>query len=130
MRRYSYSSWCAGDPTVVLRKGPRIADPPDRSAFPADASRGDGAPGTPPCARLKGGGGNHANRVEILGRLPDYHTGTGYRVTPIVGWAEPPLTTARITSLTSSKSLSPSSSMPATTATSAFFGDGCATTGQ
>jgi len=32
------------------------------------------------------------DRVEILGRLPEYHTSTGYRVTPIVGWAEPPLT--------------------------------------
>jgi 8-oxo-dGTP pyrophosphatase MutT (NUDIX family) len=31
-------------------------------------------------------------RVEILGRLPEYHTSTGYRVTPVVGWAEPPLT--------------------------------------
>lgn len=31
-------------------------------------------------------------RVEVLGRLPDYHTATGFKVTPIVGWAEPPLT--------------------------------------
>ena len=30
-------------------------------------------------------------RVEILGRLPDYLTSTGYSVTPVVGWAEPPL---------------------------------------
>ncbi|QJR15788.1 CoA pyrophosphatase [Usitatibacter palustris] len=32
------------------------------------------------------------DRVEILGRLPDYHTATGFKVTPIVGWVEPPLT--------------------------------------
>lgn len=31
-------------------------------------------------------------QVEILGRLPDYHTSTGFKVTPVVGWAEPPLT--------------------------------------
>jgi 8-oxo-dGTP pyrophosphatase MutT (NUDIX family) len=32
-----------------------------------------------------------AARVEILARLPDYRTRTGYRVTPVVGLIEPPL---------------------------------------
>jgi 8-oxo-dGTP pyrophosphatase MutT (NUDIX family) len=31
-------------------------------------------------------------RVEVLARLPDYFTRTGYRVTPVVGLVEPPLT--------------------------------------
>lgn len=31
-------------------------------------------------------------RVELLGRLPEYRTSTGFAVTPVVGWAEPPLT--------------------------------------
>jgi len=35
--------------------------------------------------------GLRPEQVEVLGRMPDYHTGTGYRVTPIVGWAEGPL---------------------------------------
>ena len=30
-------------------------------------------------------------RVEILARLPDYRTRTGYRVTPVIGLIEPPL---------------------------------------
>ena len=30
-------------------------------------------------------------RVEILGRLPEYHTRTGFRVTPVIGVIEPPL---------------------------------------
>jgi 8-oxo-dGTP pyrophosphatase MutT (NUDIX family) len=30
-------------------------------------------------------------RVQVLGRLPDYLTRTGFRVTPIVGLVEPPL---------------------------------------
>jgi 8-oxo-dGTP pyrophosphatase MutT (NUDIX family) len=30
-------------------------------------------------------------RVEILARLPDYITRTGYRVTPVIGLLEPPL---------------------------------------
>jgi 8-oxo-dGTP pyrophosphatase MutT (NUDIX family) len=29
-------------------------------------------------------------RIEIIGRLPDYDILTGFRVTPIVGWVEPP----------------------------------------
>src|SRR5919109_4740893 len=32
-----------------------------------------------------------AARVEILGRLPDYRTRTGYRVTPVIGLVTPPL---------------------------------------
>jgi 8-oxo-dGTP pyrophosphatase MutT (NUDIX family) len=32
-----------------------------------------------------------AGRVEILARLPDYHTRTGYRVSPVIGLLTPPL---------------------------------------
>jgi 8-oxo-dGTP pyrophosphatase MutT (NUDIX family) len=32
------------------------------------------------------------SRVSLLGRLADYETVTGYRVTPVVGWVEPPFT--------------------------------------
>jgi 8-oxo-dGTP pyrophosphatase MutT (NUDIX family) len=31
-------------------------------------------------------------RVELIGRLPDYLTGTGFRVTPVVGLLRPPIT--------------------------------------
>ena len=31
------------------------------------------------------------SRVEVLGRLPEYHTSTGFNVTPFVGWIEPPV---------------------------------------
>jgi 8-oxo-dGTP pyrophosphatase MutT (NUDIX family) len=30
-------------------------------------------------------------QVEIIGRLPDYLTGTGFRVTPVIGLLQPPL---------------------------------------
>jgi 8-oxo-dGTP pyrophosphatase MutT (NUDIX family) len=30
------------------------------------------------------------SRVEIIGRLPEYDIPTGFRVTPVVGWVEPP----------------------------------------
>jgi 8-oxo-dGTP pyrophosphatase MutT (NUDIX family) len=35
--------------------------------------------------------GLEPHRVDVLGRLPEYRTSTGYAVTPIVGWARPPL---------------------------------------
>jgi 8-oxo-dGTP pyrophosphatase MutT (NUDIX family) len=34
------------------------------------------------------------DRVTILGRLAEYETVTGYRVTPVVGWVEPPFQVA------------------------------------
>jgi 8-oxo-dGTP pyrophosphatase MutT (NUDIX family) len=34
--------------------------------------------------------GLHRTRIQVLGRLPDYDIMTGFRVTPIVGWVEPP----------------------------------------
>ena len=33
-----------------------------------------------------------ANRIDVLGELATYETVTGYRVTPVVGWVEPPFT--------------------------------------
>ncbi len=34
--------------------------------------------------------GLDAGRVELLGRMPDYHTRTGFRITPVVGIVAPP----------------------------------------
>jgi 8-oxo-dGTP pyrophosphatase MutT (NUDIX family) len=34
--------------------------------------------------------GLERNKIEIIGRLPDYDIMTGFRVTPVVGWVEPP----------------------------------------
>jgi 8-oxo-dGTP pyrophosphatase MutT (NUDIX family) len=34
------------------------------------------------------------DRVTLLGRLAEYETVTGYRVTPVVGWVEPPFAVA------------------------------------
>lgn len=30
-------------------------------------------------------------RIELLGRLPDYEIPSGFRITPVVGWIEPPI---------------------------------------
>ncbi|MGZ3183005.1 MAG: CoA pyrophosphatase [Telluria sp.] len=36
--------------------------------------------------------GLHARHIDVLGTLPDYITGTGYRVTPVVALVTPPFT--------------------------------------
>jgi len=36
--------------------------------------------------------GVDATRIEIIGTIPQYTTGTGYLITPVVGWMEPPVT--------------------------------------
>lgn len=35
--------------------------------------------------------GIDANRIDIIGTIPQYTTGTGYLITPVVGWMEPPV---------------------------------------
>ncbi len=37
------------------------------------------------------------SRVTVLGSLPDYDIPSGFRVTPVVGWIEPPLDLATLT---------------------------------
>jgi len=36
--------------------------------------------------------GVDAKRIEIIGTIPQYTTGTGYLITPVVGWMEAPVT--------------------------------------
>ena len=35
--------------------------------------------------------GIDVKRIEIIGAIPQYTTGTGYLITPVVGWVEPPV---------------------------------------
>jgi 8-oxo-dGTP pyrophosphatase MutT (NUDIX family) len=82
-----------GDPTVVFtQRTAHLADHAGQISFPG--GRSDERDETPEHTALREAEeevGIPADRVEILGRLPEYHTSTGYRVTPVVGWAEPPL---------------------------------------
>jgi 8-oxo-dGTP pyrophosphatase MutT (NUDIX family) len=82
-----------GNPTVVFtQRTAHLADHAGQISFPGGRSdEGDGSPERTALREAEEEIGVASNRVEILGRLPEYHTGTGYRVTPIVGWAEPPL---------------------------------------
>ena len=83
-----------GDPTVVFtQRTAHLADHAGQISFPG--GRCDEDDGTPERTALREAEeeiGVAADRIEILGRLPQYCTSTGYSVTPVVGWAEPPLT--------------------------------------
>ena len=82
------------DPTVVFtQRTPDLADHAGQISFPGGRVHADDE--TPEHTALRETQeeiGVDPARVEILGRLPQYNTTTGYAVTPVVGWAEPPLT--------------------------------------
>ncbi|HET9576426.1 MAG TPA: CoA pyrophosphatase [Usitatibacter sp.] len=81
------------DPTVVFtQRTAHLADHAGQISFPG--GRCDPGDGTPERTALREAHeeiGLPPHAVEVLGRLPDYRTSTGFAVTPIVGWAEPPL---------------------------------------
>ncbi len=83
-----------GDPTVVFtQRTAHLADHAGQISFPGGRSENDDE--SPEHTALREAHeeiGIDPRSVEVLGRLPEYHTGTGYRVTPIVGWHEGPLT--------------------------------------
>jgi 8-oxo-dGTP pyrophosphatase MutT (NUDIX family) len=54
---------------------------------PADASREDTA-----LREAEEEIGLTRSAVTVLGRLPDYDIPSGFRITPVVGWIEPPIT--------------------------------------
>jgi 8-oxo-dGTP pyrophosphatase MutT (NUDIX family) len=83
-----------GAPTVVFtQRTAHLADHAGQISFPGGRSdEGDASAEHTALREAEEEIGLPADRVEVLGRLPEYHTSTGYRVTPIVGWAEPPLT--------------------------------------
>jgi len=81
------------DPTIVFtQRTAHLADHAGQISFPG--GRADERDATPERTALREAEeeiGVTPDRVEVLGKLPEYNTGTGYRVTRIVGWAEPPL---------------------------------------
>lgn len=82
------------DPTVVFtQRTAHLADHAGQISFPGGrCDEGDRTAEHTALREAEEEVGIPADRVEILGRLPEYRTSTGYCVTPVVGWAEPPLT--------------------------------------
>ena len=64
---------------------------PGRSAFPAAGSnRMTQAPPPPRCARQRRRSASTRRGSRSSAHLPPYHTVTGFRIDPVVGWISPP----------------------------------------
>src|SRR6478735_12602338 len=83
----------AEGPTVVFtQRTAHLQDHAGQISFPGGRTHAeDGTPERTALREAEEEIGLDPARVQILGRLPIYRTGTGFEVTPIVGWAEPPL---------------------------------------
>ena len=81
------------EPTVVFtQRTAHLADHAGQISFPGGRCEPeDGSPERTALREAEEEAGIDPASVEILGRLPDYRTSTGFCVTPIVGWARPPL---------------------------------------
>jgi 8-oxo-dGTP pyrophosphatase MutT (NUDIX family) len=81
-----------GGATVLLtRRTDHLADHAGQISFPGGRAEPED-PG-PACTALREAEeevGLTPRHVEVIGVLPDYWTVTGYRVTPVVAWVEPP----------------------------------------
>jgi 8-oxo-dGTP pyrophosphatase MutT (NUDIX family) len=68
-----------------------LPDHPGQISFPGGrVEPGDADSGTAALREAEEEVGLPPARVTLLGRLAEYETVTGYRVTPVVGWVEPP----------------------------------------
>jgi 8-oxo-dGTP pyrophosphatase MutT (NUDIX family) len=80
-------------PTVLLtQRTSHLRDHAGQVSFPG--GRSEESDDSPEATALREAGeevGLAASQVEILGRLPQYRTGTGFVVTPVVGLVTPPL---------------------------------------
>jgi len=82
-----------GEPTVVFtQRTAHLADHAGQISFPGGrVEEGDEGPAGTALREAREEVGIDPAGIEILGELPDYHTSTGYRVRPVVGWADRPL---------------------------------------
>jgi 8-oxo-dGTP pyrophosphatase MutT (NUDIX family) len=82
-----------GNPTVVFtQRTAHLADHAGQISFPGGRCDAEDCDAERTALReAEEEIGVAPERIEILGRLPEYHTSTGYVVTPVVGWIEPPL---------------------------------------
>ncbi|HZZ94331.1 MAG TPA: CoA pyrophosphatase [Usitatibacter sp.] len=83
----------ASGPTVVFtQRTAHLADHAGQISFPGGRTHpGDGSPERTALREAEEEIGLPPEKVQVLGRLPEYRTGTGFAVTPIVGWTEPPI---------------------------------------
>lgn len=80
-------------PTVLFtRRTDHLYHHPGQISFPGGAMEaGDASAEETAIREAEEEIGLAPERIELIGRLPDYLTGTGFRVTPVVGLLHPPI---------------------------------------
>ena len=79
-------------PTVLLtQRTAHLRDHPGQVSFPGGRVEADDAsPAETALRETEEEIGLSRRHIEVVGYLPDYFTGTGFRVTPVVAWVRPP----------------------------------------
>lgn len=79
-------------PTVIFtRRASHLKDHSGQVSFPGGRVHADDAsPEATALRETREEIGLDPGRVELLGRMPEYHTRTGFRITPVVGILTPP----------------------------------------
>ncbi|RXZ38960.1 CoA pyrophosphatase [Oxalobacteraceae bacterium CAVE-383] len=79
-------------PTLLLtQRNPDLTDHPGQISFPGGrVEESDASPDETALRETEEEIGLARQHIEIIGRLPEYRTGTGYNVTPVVGLVMPP----------------------------------------
>ena len=79
-------------PTVLLtQRTAHLRDHPGQVSFPGGRVEADDASPVETALReTEEEIGLSRRHIEVVGYLPDYFTGTGFRVTPVVAWVRPP----------------------------------------
>jgi 8-oxo-dGTP pyrophosphatase MutT (NUDIX family) len=78
---------------LLTERSASLADHPGQISFPGGRIEvEDGDAKVAALREAQEETGLPRERVEILGALPHYTTVTGYDVTPVIGWVEPPFT--------------------------------------
>jgi 8-oxo-dGTP pyrophosphatase MutT (NUDIX family) len=83
-------------PTIVFtQRTAHLSDHAGQISFPGGRVEADDADATATALReANEETGVDLTRIEVVGALPQYVTGTGYLITPVVAWSESPLTYA------------------------------------